>query len=518
MKEVVSRKKNSIKGIVTSFISNITRIVIQFLFRSIFIYYLSVEFLGLNSTITGILNFLSVTELGISSAITFNLYKPVAENDVQKINAILKLYKKFYIIIGIAILVLGSCLIPFLNVLIKDADKINTNIYFAYIIYLIINALTYFWSYRNVLFVAHQHQYKVNVFNTINNSVTSILQILAIVLFKSFESYLIVQLICAFLSNIITYLYTKKVYPEINIKNADKLDSETKRDVYSNVKGMFYHKLSYSILQGTDSVVISSFIGAIVLGVYSNYTLFTINITSIFALVVASLAGSIGNLIAVGDTEKTYSLYKVLKMCFFWLAGFCAVSLFVLLNPTIELWARLGKWETDIIWTMDMFTVLIIVFNFYLYASRCITGAFREGIGNFHKDRFKGIIEALINVVISLILVKPLGIAGVLIGTIVSCLCTSFWVDPYMVYKYHFKKPLWNHFKDFLFYTIIVFFAGVITYFVCGFIPDGTIGLLIAKLAVCLVVPNVIILFCLLPTKEFKKTVEIVKNMLNRKN
>jgi len=124
----------------------------------------------------------------------------------------------------------------------------------------------------------------------------------------------------------------------------------------------------------------------------------------------------------------------------------------------------------------------------------------------------------LINVVISLILVKPLGIAGVLIGTIVSCLCTSFWVDPYMVYKYHFKKPLWNHFKDFLFYTIIVFFAGVITYFVCGFIPDGTIGLLIAKLAVCLVVPNVIILFCLLPTKEFKKTVEIVKNMLNRKN
>lgn len=518
MEKKISRKNNSAKGIVTSLISNIVKIVIQFIFRSVFIYYLSVEFLGLNSTITGILNFLSVTELGISSAITFNLYKPVAENDIPKINSILKLYKKFYLIIGVAIIVIGMGILPCLKTLIKDANEINTNIYLTYIIYLICNALTYFWSYRNVLFTAYQHQYKVNVFNTVLNSVTSIVQIIAIILFKSFEVYMLIQLICAFASNITTFFYTKKLYPQVNVRGADALDLETKKDVYLNVKGMFYHKISYSILQGTDSVIISAFIGAITLGIYSNYSLFTTNIYAIFTLIVASLAGSIGNLIVENNPEKTYSIYKVLKLCFFWMAGFCSIALFTLFNPTIELWSQMGKWATDKVWTLDLFTIAIIVLNFYLLASRCITGVFREGIGNFHKDRFKGLVEALINLIVSIILVKPFGIAGVLMGTIVSCFCTSFWVDPYMIYKFHFKKSLMNHFKDVLFYTTVVLFAGIITYFTCALIPNGTIVNLIIKVIICAIIPNVIMLLCFIPTKEFKMLIQIAKNWIHKNN
>jgi len=517
MSKAVSRKLNSAKSIVTSFALNIIKILMQFLFRSVFIKFLSVEFLGVNSAITGVLNLLSVTELGISSAITFNLYKPVAENDRPKINAIMRLYRKFYIIIGFVVLGVGLLMMPFLKWLIADVGNINVNVYIVYILALLSSVVSYFCSYKNVLFIAYQQQYKMNSLNTVTLFITMGIQIGVIVLTRNFYSFLVAQCVVSILNMLVSYIYANKVYPEIKINKEDKLDDETKNDIYKNVKGMVYHKLSHSVLQGSDSIIISSFIGATLLGIYSNYSLFTTSIVSLFMLTIASLAGSIGNMIAEGDSAKSYSIYKLLKMGFFWVGGFCSIALFILLNPTIELWSKLGRWPIEKIWTFDTFTIFIIVLNFYILVTRTITGSFREGIGDFYRDRYKSLCEAVINIIVSLILVKPLGISGVLIGTIVSCLCTSFWVDPYMVYKYHFKKSLWNHFKDVMFYTLIVLFAGMITYFACGLIPNGTIINLIGKCLVCLVVPNVIFLLCLIPTKEFRELYIILKKLKKQK-
>ena len=517
MNNAVSRKVNSAKGVVSSILLNAVKLLLQFLFRSIFIYYLSVEYLGVNSAVSGVLNLLSVTELGIGSAIIYNLYKPVADNDIPKINSILKVYKKLYTIVAFVILGLGLSLLPFLKYLISDIDKINVNLYVVYILTLLGSASSYFCSYRNVLFSVYQQQYKSNNINSIISFATTAVQTLSIVLFRNFYAYLIANFICVILSTIGVYIYTKKLYPEIKVKGAEKLDKETSQSINRNIKGMLYHKLSLAVLQGADNIIISAFIGAVLLGIYSNYTIFTSAIVLIFTMVTSSLSGSVGNLIAENNPEKTYGIYKMLKMVFFWMAGFCAISLFIMLNPTIEVWSKVGHWATDKDWTLDTFTVFVIAFNFYIYASRTITGIFREGIGNFDKDRFKGVIEALINIVASLILVKYLGVAGVLLGTIISCLCTSIWVDPRMVYKYHFKKSTWLHIKDICLYTLIVAIAGVVTVGICSFIPTGGIGLLIARLSVCLVVPNVILLACLAPTKEFKMLINMIKDLLKKR-
>ena len=517
MSQATSRKVNSVKGMTTAVTSNLIRIVTQFLFRSIFIRFLGIEFLGVNSAVSGILNLLSVAELGINSAITFNLYKPVAEGDIQKVNSIIKLFKKFYIFVAMAILILGLCLLPFLKYWVADSSSINVKLYYVYILSLISTVATYFCSYRNVLFTAYQQQYKANLINLILTVLTTIFHIISILIFKNYYAYLIAQFCSSIFSTLTIYVYTKKTYPNVNVKNAQQLDSETKKDVYNNIKGMFYHRISYSISQCADSLVISSFVGATILGIYSNYSIFTTSIISTFSLALNSLAGSIGNLVAEENTEKTYSIYKILKLLFFWGAGFCSIALFVLLNPAIELWAVIGKWSTDHVWTFDTFTIFIIVLNFYILASRSITGSFREAIGNFHKDRVKGVIEALINIVVSIIMVRVCGIAGVLIGTIVSCLFTSFWVDPYMLYKYQLKKPLIKHFKDILFYTIVVFMAGVVTYYTCLFIPDGTILNFFLKCIVCLFIPNIVMLICFFNTKEFKMTINIIKNFFVKK-
>lgn len=516
MSQIKSRKTTSTKSAMTAIIQNFVKIIIQFIFRSFFIRYLSVDLLGVNSAIAGVLNLLSVTELGLSSVITFNLYKPVAEGNQEKINAIIKFYRKFYMVIGGIVLVLGLCLLPFLDVLIKDVSTLDVNVHLVFVLALVSTVASYFCSYRCVLFTAYQDQYKANVINTIIVSTCSIIQILTIILFKDYYAYLIAQFLSALLGNIAIHAYTKKAYSSVKINSSDSLNAEDKKEIYTNIKGMVYHKISAAVIQGTDSLIISAFIGATLLGKYSNFSLFTTNIVAIFALLSVSLMGAVGNLVAEGNPEKSYKIYNILKLIFFWLAGFCSICLLVLLNPAIEVWASIGKWDANTVWTFDMFTIIIIVVNFYLYSSRIISGTFRECVGHFDKDRFKGIIEAAINVITSLLLVQILGIAGVLLGTIISCVCTSLWVDPYMAHKYHFKKPLRKHFLDFTFYTLVTILAGSVTYFVCSLIGIGGISGLFIKLGLCIIIPNLIFLLCYFRTNEFKCLVVIIKDFLQK--
>ena len=512
-----SRKVNSMKSIMTSLAYNFIKIIIQFIFRSLFIHYLSITYLGVNSAVASLLNLLSVTELGISSVITFNLYKPVADNDTEKINSIIKFYRNVYIVIGVVILIIGLMCIPFLDILIKDYDSVNVNIRLVYLLSLLSTVVSYFCSYRTVLFIAYQEQYKINLLNTILYIFNVALKISAVTIFKNYYIYLIVVFVTTIIDNILVYLYSKKVYPEVSLKDTKTLSLEDKSQISKNIKGMVYHKLSSVILQATDSIIISSFIGVTILGVYSNYSIFTTNLIMIFSVVCSAMVGSIGNLMVNSEKDKPYEVYKYLKLGCFWFAGFCAICLFVLLNPTITLWAKFSKWDNSINWTLNTFTVFIICLNFYIYSSRIITGTFRECLGMFEKDRFKGIIEAAINLIVSMMLVKPLGIAGILIGTIVSCMCTSIWVDPYMVYKYKFKKSLSKHFIDLIFYTIVTLVAGVLTYYICSLIPHSTFLWYCVKVFVCILIPNIVFLIAYFKTNEFKNIVKIIKGVLKNK-
>lgn len=508
--ELVSRKKNSAKSVAASLILNIIKVIAQFIFRSVFIHYLSVEYLGVNSAITSVINMLNVTELGLTSVIVFNLYKPVLDGDQKKINSIVAFYKKIFAVIGLVVLAIGLGVLPFLDKLVTISSDITVNITVVYLLMLASAVLSYFFSYRNVLFIAYQELYKSNIITIFVYTLGITLEFLAVIVFKNYYAYLGATILSNLINYFVFYFCTIKLYPQVKIIGAQKLDKATKSEINRNLKGMVYHKFSSVVLQASDTLIISAFIGSFYLGVYSNYSLFTVNLITVFSLISTALAGSIGNLIAEGNKEKSYRIYQNLKLIFFWLAGFCAVCLTVLFNPAIALWAKLGHWDQSVNWVMDNFTIVIIVLNFFIYASRIITGTFRECVGNFDKDRFKGVIEAIINIIVSIALVKPLGIAGVLIGTIVSCLCTSIWVDPLMVYKYHFKKPLWLHFRDILIYFGTTVVVCVITYLLCGFIPSATVGWFILKVIACITVSMALFTLAYFKTPMFKD----LKNML----
>ncbi len=506
--ELSNKTKNSSKSAIFAFLNFFLKIIYKFILRTIFIKYFCVEYLGVDSLFVNVLSVLSLAELGFSSVITFSLYKPVAENNVKKVKSYIDTYKKIYRIVGLVVLIIGLLICPFLKYLLNDVEQIDINIYFVYILFLINTVVSYFMSYRQVLFVVYQQRDLEYKCLSLTSTLTILFQVLAIAIFKNYYAYLIVTIISGILSNLLMFLFSKKKYPEIDSKDVEPLTLEEKKELKQNVKGILFHKISAVVLNSTDSILISAFIGAIMLGKYSNYLIITSALTSIFVLLADSLRGSVGNCFVTKNADENFELFKTLRFLFHCVAGVCSICLFVLINPFIEVW--LG--EEFLI--KNLLTIFIICFNFYLFSTRVITGLFRETYGNFHIDKWKGIIEAVINLVVSLILVKFLGLFGVLLGTAISCLLTSIWVDPLIAYKKVFKKPLREHLKTILLFAILMFAIGWLTYFVVGFISlTGIVGLIV-KTLICFVISVGILLVLFFKTKEFKILLNYLKNII----
>ena len=135
----------------------IYQILLPFLFRTVIVYTLGVNYLGLNSLFTSVLQVLNLAELGVGSAMIFSMYKPIAEDDEKKICALMNLYRKYYNIIGLVILIIGILLTPFIPKLINGEVPKEINIYILYIMNLIATVLSYWLlAYRNSVLQAHQ--------------------------------------------------------------------------------------------------------------------------------------------------------------------------------------------------------------------------------------------------------------------------------------------------------------------------------------------------------------------------
>ena len=237
-----SRTKSSIFNVGTGIFNIITKTIITFITRTIFIRILGETYLGLNGLLTNILSMLSIAELGIGTAISFNLYKPIANKNYEKINKLMAFYKKSYKVIGIVILVSGSILIPFLNIILGDNINIE-NVYLIYILYLICTASTYFIGYKEVLIIADQKNYKLTKINFIFDILLNALQIIVLLISKNFIMYLVVQILIEYTRRIIINMFISKEYSNINFHSKEKLDEEDKNVLTKNVKAMFLHKI-----------------------------------------------------------------------------------------------------------------------------------------------------------------------------------------------------------------------------------------------------------------------------------
>lgn len=503
-----SRTTNSIRNSLIAFLAQILSILFSFITRTVFIKTLGASYLGVNGLFSNILSMLSFAELGIGTAIIYAMYKPLADGDEKKISALMNLYAKAYKCIGISTAVIGVCLVPFLDILIKDKPDIP-NLTLIYLLFLGNSSISYFFSYKRSIIIASQRGY-LNTLNQITFSIIqNICQILILIYFKQYLLYLIVQIICTICSNISISLKVNKIFPYLRKYSGEKLDKVSQRKIGKNILAMMSSKIGSIVVSGTDNLLISAFVGLHWVGLFSNYVLIETTIKSIIMQVTNAITASIGNLTATESDEKSYDIFKNLFFINFVITTFCAIFLIVLFNPLISLW--IGEK-----YLLNEGIISLIVLNFFIIQMRQPSLVFINTYGLFWEIKWKSLLEAGINLILSLVFltVFDLGISGVLLGTISSNLLTNVWWEPYVIFKYGFKKKPKKYYSLYVKYVIIALFPmGSTLYLANTVVYSGLIGILVKSL-ICLIVPSVILFLVFYRSREFKYFMIILKKII----
>lgn len=504
-----SRIKNTSRNTFFGALMYLAKIVLQFVVRAFFNRYFISEYLGLNGLYTNILNVLSLAELGVGNAIVYSMYKPISENDTETIKSLVALYKKIYCIIGCVITVIGLALIPALPYLIKDVPDVDINLSVIYVLYLAQTVTGYFFAYRRSLVFAYQRNDIESKISFLAQFVLAVCQIVIMVVWKNYYAYVSSMVICNTLDAVLIFIISFKLFPEIKGKAAP-LDKAISKKIAKNTGAMVCHKIGSAVVFSTDSIIISAFVSLTVLGLYSNYTLVTNALASAITLLVAAMKGSIGNLIATGDNEKSYKIFKALNLLMIWFIGFLFIGIMVCVQDFISI---LGGDSSK---QLPYLTVVLICLNFYVTQSRTMANNFKECAGLFWNDRFKPLFEAGINLGLDLLLVYFMGINGVILATIISTVTVPLWVEPYVLYKNYFKQHLYKYFLQYIFYILSTAASFGVTFFACYFIPHGGIGWFILRVVICLILPNLVYLLIYFKTPEFTYLFSAVKALFDR--
>lgn len=510
---MASRTLKSVRNVLYAFISHGITSIVTFITRTIFIYMLGKEYLGLNGLFSDILILLSLAELGIGTAITYSMYKPIAENDKKKIAALLKLYKKVYQIIGCLVTIIGISLIPFLRFFISDIEYIS-NVNIIYLLYLMNTTLSYFFVYKKSILIANQDMHIISKIQTIINILQNVIQVIILILFKNFIYYLIVQVIFGVLNNLLVSIHVDKHFPYLKEYENEKVDEFTKKEILKSVIGMFFSKVSSAIVTSTDNILISKYVSTIVLGYYSNYTLFITFIRQIFNKVFESITGSVGNLLATESNKKSNEVFELIYFLNFWLISMCSIMFFVLINKFINIWIGEG-------YQLNIYIVFFISLNLYMRFIRNTCLTYIDSYGLFWNIKWKCICEALLNLISSLIYLKvfKLGILGVLLGTFTSNILTNFWYEPYIIYTYKFKLPVRNYFLKFVKYFIVTIITGILTFLICeNIVIKNNILDFILDIVICIFVINILYILLFRNEKEFNYLKIRANNIIKRYN
>lgn len=290
-----SRTEYSVLNIMTGLGGYAINTVLGFICRMVFVKCLSEDYLGVNGFFTNILTMLSLAELGIGNAVVFALYKPLAEDDKDKIASLVKLYGTAYKTIGIIVGAIGIALMPFLNVIIRNEPNIAESIYLLYIINLFNTASTYFFSYRSSLIIAAQENY---IISGVNYAVTigqSIIQMFLLVFTRNYLLYLLVQTVGTFTYNITVSKIAVIKFPYIKDKNIKPLPEDEKKTLFNNVRDLTIYKISSLLVNSTDNILITFFKGLATTGIASNYTLLVTTLNTLLSQIFNGLTASIGN-------------------------------------------------------------------------------------------------------------------------------------------------------------------------------------------------------------------------------
>ncbi|WP_133966024.1 oligosaccharide flippase family protein [Eubacterium limosum] len=506
----IERTKNAARNIIFGVLLKAYQIIVPFLMRTAMIYFMGVEYLGLSSLFASILQVLNLAELGVGSAMVYSMYKPIAEDDTSIICALLKLYRTYYTAIGAVIAVIGTVLTPFIPYLIKSNLPSSLNVYVLYLLNLMATVLSYWlFSYKNALFQAHQRLDVTSKITLITVTFQYALQLAVIIIIKDYYIYVIAALLTQVSTNIITAIAATKMYG--NYQPQGQLDTRTVKEINHRIRDLFTSKIGGVVVNSVDTIVISTFLGLTVLAVYQNYFYLITAVTGILSTVFFAVTAGIGNSIITETKEKNFDDLNKFTFIIAWVAGVCTCCFLCLFQPFMRLWVG-----SELL--LEFPVVICFCIYFYVVEINQLLNTFKDAAGIWHEDRFRPLVTAIVNLGMNLIMVQFWGIYGVIFSTALSMLSVGMPWLLHNIFTVLFDKDyLVPYLKKLLFYVFAVFVAAILSYWLCSVMQLPDILLIIVRLVICCIIPNIIFLLAYHRMHEFKASMRLINKMTKEK-
>ena len=501
----MGRIQQTTKNIAFGYIGNISSTVLGFVLRTVFIMRLDETLLGINGLYTGVLSMLSMAELGIGTALNYSLYAPMARKDYEKLKSYMQLYKKSYRIIGVVVAVIGLVLVPFLKYFIKNPGNYEMEeLTVYYLIFLFNTVSTYFVSYKYSLANAEQKNYIHTNVLTLTKLVTTILQLIVLLLTSNFLLYLLTAAAVELVQKIYASRYLDKRYTYLKEKDVKPLDKAETDEIVEKTKALICLKVGDVARLQTDSIIISSFIRVSLVGIVDNYNMIINSLSNFVNIIFNSAISSFGNLIATESKQKQYEIFRVYRFAANWIYGLSAVGFYVLLSPLIQL-----LWGEK--WLLGNDIIALVILDYYFRADRIVMANFKTAAGVFEQDRYLPLAQGAVNLIISIVLVQKIGLIGVYIGTVVSGLMANV-IKPFIVYKVCFERRVVEYFVDNLKYLgVMAVILIIILPISSKLLTEVTILSFVAVGILIVLVYNIILLLFFRKTDEFRYLYEVVR-------
>ena len=504
-----SRTKKSIKNLVYAVGTKMIIMIMSFALRTVFVRTLGQQYLGINGLFSNIITMLSLADLGIGIAIPYTLYSPLAKKDTERIKVLMKFYSQMYNVIGITVLLVGLVLTPFLHIFVKEMPNIP-NIQLIYLLFVLSSSMSYFFVYKKMLMDSDQKGYISSKIIMRVTLIANIIQMILLLITKNYLLYLCLNIVSVLIQNIAISIKCNSVYPYIKEKTNEKIKKKDVRELTRNIYALCIYKIGVVILNGTDNIIISKLIGVVEVGLYSNYLLIVNSLNGIVSQVFSSITSSIGNMVVTDKKEKSEFILRKLQFFNFWIYSVCSICLFILVNKFIELW--IGK---D--YCLSEFVAFLIALNFFVYGMQSVVSSFRDAYGLFVQGKYRPVVMVIVNIILSIILTQKIGIAGVIIGTIVSRIAvTGIW-DPIVVYRYGFKMKSRRYFLSYYGYLAMYLIVESLIWYIIKKIHVENLLILVFVAILTFAASNIMLLLIYKKTENFKFFYEKIKSIVKGK-
>jgi len=506
----IDRTKSATRNMLFGWLLQVYNLILPFVVRTAMIYIMGVQYLGLNSLFISIISVLNLAELGIGNAMVFSMYKPIAEDDHDKICKLMNLYRLYYRIIGLVVGILGIAVVPFLSKLIKSDIPADVNIYVLYFLNLGATVCTYWlFAYKSSLLYAYQKNHVESKLNIIISTIKTVMQLAALYFTRNYYTYLVIAIIFQIITNVIIAIVTTRMFPQYKARG--RLEKNEVREINCRIRDLCTSKLGTVVINQVDTIVISAFLGLTMLAVYQNYFYILTSVRGVITVALHACVAGIGNSIIVETEEKNLNDLKKLTFIVAWFSGWGACCFLCLYQPFMKIWMGESL-------MLEYGAIICFCIYFFVLEINQLLSVYKEAGGLWHEDRFRPLVTALVNLAMNLIMVQFWGIYGIILSTVLSTLFVGMpWLLHNLFTVLFKRKELIPYLKLLAEYVVVTVIAACITLAICSSLQLADWPMLIVRTIICCIVPNIIFLAVYFRRKEFCEAVSLLNVMTKGK-